>query len=434
MQVVNNKHMMAALAADNFNEFLALENHYYNKQVKVIEDASHYESMFSQIEESGFAYGKILKSLVTVTEKINTNRICYFLPSLDSDLAHIELLHAILNESEKLNFEIFVAGFAQNKNCINSKLLTQLSDTGKIKILKLEYSHSGIVKFIQWFNTAGISQLIITSIPILLNTFTEVFGTEKVTWFSMKFELNCFSKLKNRISFCGKDPYTNHSKNVSWLRNPPAIVGKNLDWEINSNVQKPIKLISINREEKIRNQIFLDAVNKILTANQDAHFYWTGRNRDQTIENFFRKNNIHNRTHYLGWVDPEKIISEFDVFLDTPNLSGSIAAKAFASGMPVATFKNSQSWLDFYSEEFDNEIKKIGEPNGVKIILFNDVQQYVEHVSKLIQFRAYYLFASKIGWYLGEKYFKNVRLMSESHFGNIQKILQKSYAYEQNTF
>ncbi len=424
IMTINNQILLSALNARKYDDYLTLENIYYNKQVKIIEDQSHYNQMFSATEQAGIAYGNILRKEIKIKSKKIKNRICYFLPSIDNDLAHIELLYAILKSSNNSGFKIYVAGFSDDDKKAKSILLNELQKNGLIEIVNVKYTHKGVIDFINFVEATGISQLIVTSIPILLVPLLEVFGSNMVTWFSMKFELTCFSKLINRISFCGSTLHQDTTTNIKWMRNPPAILDNSIKWSPNISKSKQIKLLTINREEKIRNPLFLKSICQILEANQNAHFYWTGRSKDVTIQNYFETANIHDRTHFIGWVDPKTTIPEFDIFLDTPYLSGSIAAKAFACGMPVATFKNSQSWIDFYSNEIGFELQELGDINGINSILFEDTEQYVQFVSKLIVDNNYYQFISKLQWYLGTKYFKNLHNMSHQHFENVNKTLE----------
>ncbi|MEY4316536.1 MAG: hypothetical protein RI902_344 [Pseudomonadota bacterium] len=429
MKKINNEILLGVLEAGDYDRYLVLDNIFYNHEVKVVEDADHYQSMFTSIEKSSVEYGNILKKYSIESTALDFNKICYFLPTLDNDLAHIELLCAILETAVDHNFDVYVAGFASEKNSIKSRLLTELEKNGKIKIVCLEFSHLDVVSFIKWFCNSGISQLIVTSIPTLLVSFIEVFGSKMVTWFSMKFELNCFDKLINRMSFCGNGLFVDAKHGVTWLRNPPAIVGSQLEWKKRVVDNQIVRLISINREEKIRNPIFLEAVKSILKLNLNAQFYWTGRQCDKAIVEYFLANDLSDRTHYIGWVNATQIISEYDIFLDTPNLSGSIAAKAFASGMPVATFENSQSWIDFYKDDISSEMEKLGEKNGVSMLLSEGVDSYVSHVTSLINNKNYYAFISKLEWYLGRVFFNNPSLMQKIHFENLRKIQEKIYEY-----
>lgn len=411
---------------ERFDDYIALESQYYSNKIKPIENAGHYDRMFRAVENSGVSYGKAIRKMITINNETDRQKICYFLPSLDSDLAHIELLSAILKDSIHFNYTIYIAGFCKSKKSILSEQLKELQANGIIKIIPLNFCHVDILIFLQEFISLKISQLIITSVPILIMPFLEVLGASRVAWLSMKFELSCFTGLKTRLSFCSPNLSTHTANGVTWHRIPPKIVGHKANWNARKSFSESVKIVTINREEKIRNRLFLESVKLILENNPTVHFYWTGRNHDDQIERFFSISKISDRCHFLGWVNPKLVISEFDIFLDTPDLSGSVAAKVFTDGMPVATYKNSQSWIDFYKPFFDPELKQIGEPNGISSILFDDIQTYCNHVSKLINNKAYYEYISSLQIYLGTKYFSNSFEMSAAHFKTLDEILIKN--------
>ena len=52
-------------------------------------------------------------------------------------------------------------------------------------------------------------------------------------------------------------------------------------------------------------------------------------------------------------MDIQKITNQFDIFLDTPHLSGLVALNAFVYGIPVVSFKNSNSYINIYSNELE---------------------------------------------------------------------------------
>ena len=126
---------------------------------------------------------------------------------------------------------------------------------------------------------------------------------------------------------------------------------------INCNfIDKKIKFFTINREEKIKDGIFLDCIKEVLNKFSDSTFSWTGRNKDKFIEDFFEKNNLSQRVFYLGWIDIDKLgLKHGDIFLDTENLSGIISAKSLSSGIPTVFFNNSSFWLNSFIAEIKND-------------------------------------------------------------------------------
>jgi len=108
-------------------------------------------------------------------------------------------------------------------------------------------------------------------------------------------------------------------------------------------------LYTINREQKIRNPDFLAAVADVLEQVPGACFVWTGQERLAEIDDFFDGRCLLPRTYFAGWVNPDDLITAGDVFLDTPVLSGTIAARAAAAARPLVTFAKSQSWINVYA-------------------------------------------------------------------------------------
>lgn len=418
-----NQLMMSLLNEKKYDDYLNLDNYFYSKHIKTIENANHYEKMYRQIEPSGINYGNILKTALTIDSDIDKSKICFFLPSLDSDLAHVELLSSIIENNQSYNFTIYVAGFTNSSDFIHSSLLKKLHDKGFIKIIKLKYCHSDILNFLNDFNQLKIAQLIVTSIPMLIVPLIRVLGKKRVTWLSMKFELDCFSELTNRISFCSHQISKKISNNIEWHRIPPKITGNKIEWRSTNSKNRTIKkLITINREEKIYNSLFLKSIEQILINNPNVHFYWTGRVQDERIDNYFKSKKMDNQVHYIGWVNADEIISDYDIFLDTPDLSGSVAAKVFAEGMPVATFENSQSWIDFYSSPFNEELIGLGEPKGITALRCKNLEMYCSHVNELIKNEAYYLYISSLQLYLAKKYYFDNHTMSYACFKTLFKI------------
>lgn len=419
--------LWAALKEGKYDDFLKKYNHFYNLSIKQKEDQFHYESMYRSIEDAQVAYGRILKNLIPICNKNKkiTNRICYFLPSIDTDLAHIELLYSILLAANKHNFEIFVAGFSQIPGKYKSQLLNDLATKNLIKVIPITHSHRGVVDFINWAYTQQISQIIVTSIPTLVPAFVEIFGSKRVTWLSMKFELSCFPTLTNRISFCGSNVFSDTCTSITWHRNPPSILDGSRNWTPRRRIQPGFKLVTINREEKIRNLVFLNSIVNILKYNQQTQFFWTGRTEDPQILNFFRHNGVDRQTIFIGWVDPNNSLDEFDIFLDTPNLSGSVAAKAFAAGLPIVTYQKSQSWIDFYSEEIQEILLGLGEVRGINALLFENSVQYESHVKKLISNPNFFAYISQLQKYIGKKLFFDVSRTQSTHFSYVKHFVER---------
>ena len=100
----------------------------------------------------------------------------------------------------------------------------------------------------------------------------------------------------------------------------------------------------IGREEKINSPDYLDAVAEILRANPTAIFLWTGRTRDELIEQSFQAAGVASQTRHIGWVNPHLYAQVLDIFLDSfPFPCGHTVMQAMAAGKPVVFFDSFES-------------------------------------------------------------------------------------------
>jgi hypothetical protein len=339
----------------NYDTFLNFFSDFYNFFVKSTESFENYSECFEFIEPFAKNYGDYLRRQLppySKKSKEDSQKICYFFPNIDNDLAHIELFYNMFKEHDgKSELKIFVASFSSVK--YKSKYIKELELKKKILIIPIELSNSGLISFLNKFITHNFSQLVVVSVPYILPVLVRALRPNKVTWLSMKFELDCFTELINRISYLSSTGETFNHKNIKWYRNTPALLNHNMQYNGPRNINS-IKFITINREEKIRDLEFLESVTQILLNTSNSSFSWTGRIEDPFISDFFKNKGLENRVHFIGWVDPFLLINDFDIFLDVPKLSGYISAQYFAAGFPIVSFKNSNSWIEIFEKEFRN--------------------------------------------------------------------------------
>jgi hypothetical protein len=368
---------------EKYDEFVSAELHFYKTFIKIEEKKEAHEFKYSLIEDVTEEYGLVLKNSIPKCGEIFANRVCYFLPSLDNDLAHTAILYELLREkSAQDNMQILVAGYAENPESPKSGLLRTLATENKITLLGINQSHSGLVHLLTVFNQLGFSQLIIYSIPHLINSWVAAIGAQRVAWMPTKFELSSFRLLKNRISCFGALPNYSCNESKFWRRSkiflPRNFISNKVGYPgINGVVG------TINREEKIRDSAFLDVVGSVLLSNDHLQFSWTGRKADISIIERFQTMGCLHKTNFLGWVAPEPTLSTLSLFLDTPGLSGTVAAMAFANGIPVCTFRGSHSWVEAFENEFihDPMINNMLDPR--RSFIFDDVKSYVERAVQL---------------------------------------------------
>jgi hypothetical protein len=408
-----------------YDQFIYSVINFYIKEIKSNEDSLHYENCFNEINPYLEKYGRIVKNQLPKIKKNNKIKICYVLPSLDTDLAHIEVLFSILkNYTNRSNIEIYIAGESSSPYGCHSKLITQLAFEKNIKIINFSHTHKGLADFLKLIIEEKFSQLIIVSVPILLPFFITVLGANYVTWHTLKFTLNCFKNLKNGI--CGYKVNQNISSHTQWHINN-SVLNEKYKWNYEFKENNIIKFISINREEKIKNTIFLEVVKNLLIAIPNSTFDWTGRNNDEFINSYFLKAGLIDRVNFIGWVDPLITLKNYDIFLDTPNLSGLIAASSFAAGMPTIFFKNSRNWIEAYEDELNKELVVLNISDfNLNEIISNDAIHYIENVVNICTNTSKRKLMVGYQHLIAKKYFFDSSYIYNQHFTIIRNIINQT--------
>jgi hypothetical protein len=229
-----------------------------------------------------------------------------------------------------------------------------------------------------------------------------------VSWFPFKHLSNSFISLKNI--------YSVHNEIKLDLAENTKIYFNKFKPNINSQlincnfIDKKIKFFTINREEKVKDGIFLDCVKKVLNKFPHSTFSFVGANKNSFIQNFFDQHNLSQRVFYLGRIDIDKFgLKHGDVFLDTENLSGIVASKCFMSGIPTVFFNKSSFWLN----SFQDDIKNNDSYNFIEQEIINDwynnsvnyKNNYLNIISKLSTNKEYFNNYIDLSIKLAKKYF-----------------------------
>ena len=254
-------------------------------------------------------------------------------------------------------------------------------------------------------------------VDIILQVLLRALTPKKVTWLSMKFELRCFNDLINRVSFQSSSGDTFNYEKIKWYRNTPALLNHNIQYNGPSNTNS-IKFLTINREKKIRDPEFLESVAQILLNTPNSSFSWTGIIEDLAILDFFKNKNLEKRVYYIGWVAPYLLANDFDIFLDVPKLSGYVPAQYFAAGVPLVSFKNSNSWIEFFEKEFQNNPSFRSED-----FIAQNSFQYINLATELAKNFNLRQSQSILQKELGLSFY-NTKKMYESHIEIIKSIIQ----------
>lgn len=338
-----------------------LEELAYGRLIRAFEEPAHYEACFGPIDATLHQLGRQAAQALTCSRgpAADPSRLLFFVHNLGNDrLAHVQLLadllEAHLDAQPQDAPRIGIAG------CVARELaprIQRLVDRWSLRVWTLPTSMAPdrvLAHAAALLRTEGYGRLVVVSVPVGISFLTGLIE-EQVAWLSMKFELACFDRLKHRCSFTAGARQHRVIDGRDWWAAPPLF---SAPTELVASGQLPDALrqarrfstvfYTINREEKIRNPLFLDAVASILQRLPDSSFVWTGRHPQPAIIEHFASRGLADRQFFAGWVVPDDLLTGADIFLDTPVLSGAVAARAVAVGCPVLTWSNSRSWINFF--------------------------------------------------------------------------------------
>ena len=403
--------LINSLENKNFKEFFNLENWGLEKLVKIFDNQNHYNKclkIFDDILDDAFKK-KIFKS---VKSKKYNNKIAFYIVNLGNILAHVEFFLNFLKNIDKDKFskyhvDIFTTTPLEKVN-EKVKNLCKVLNINIYSFNKTDFyaSYQSIINF---YSENEYKNLIFLS-TVNGMSFLSKSLPNNVSWFVLKYFLYPFKSLKNI--------YLVHEEEKKYLiENTKIFYNKivtNVKTKlINCNFEnKKIKFYTINREEKIREGIFLDCIKETLNKFPHSTFSWTGRNKDIFIQNFFDQHNLSQRVFYLGWINIDKFgLKHGDVFLDTENLSGLVAIKSFMSGIPTVFFNQSNFWLNFFKKELVNNISfNLDEKeiiNDWYKNLENSKNNYLNIINKLATNEIYFKRYIELSIKLGKNYINN---------------------------
>jgi len=414
------------LSSGQYDEIVKIDQAIYNTFAKSIEKSEAYEAVFASTDELMASYGDIIAASLPKKTGPAQERICYLLPSLDNDLAHIETLYNLLNEHPRHHdIEIFIAGPVSSGGIPASRMIKKLYSAGKIKIIQFPNTHKGFVDFLSYLITEQFAQLIVFSIPLLLSAIVRALGPEKVTWLTTKFELAAFNELAHRTAlFSWKREILNISGKL-WQRSLGAFSAGSIP-DFNPYWTQDIRLVSVNRPEKIRHRVFLDTIADILLARPRTSFSWTGRTEDSQIAGYFAERNLSERVHFIGWVDFPSVIRNFDLFVDSPNLSGSIAARAAAAGMPTLSWRGANSWIELFERPISDHLACGGHKIKLDDLLFSNRKSYALRALALIDDAAEFMRHSVAQKQVCSECFCDTRGMYHEHMEVVKEFIAES--------
>ena len=347
--------LINSLENKNFTEFFNLENWGLEKLVKIFDNQNHYNKclkIFDDIIDDAFK-NKIFKS---VTPKKYNNKIAFYISNLGNLLAHVEVFLNFLENIDqdkfsKCHVDIFTITPPEKLN-EKVKNLCKVLNINIFFFVKTDFykSYQSIINF--YIENSYKNLIFLSTVNGM--SFLSKSLPYNVSHYIHKHAISSFKTLKHLYLYDSRHLF-DFSKNTKIFFNTfKPVTNTKL---INCNfIDKKINFFTINREEKIKDGIFLDCIKEVLNKFSDSTFSWTGRSKDSFIQNFFDKHNLSQRVFYLGWIDIDKLgFKHGDIFLDTENLSGIIAAKSLSSGIPTVFFNNSSFWLNSFIAEIKND-------------------------------------------------------------------------------
>jgi hypothetical protein len=347
--------LINSLENKNFTEFFNLENWGIEKLVKIFDNQNHYNKclkIFDDILDDAFK-NKIFKS---VTPKKYNNKIAFYISNLGNLLAHVEVFLNFLENIDqdkfsKCHVDIFTITPPEKLN-EKVKNLCKVLNINIFFFVKTDFykSYQSIINF--YIENSYKNLIFLSTVNGM--SFLSKSLPYNVSHYIHKHAISSFKTLKHLYLYDSRHLF-DFSKNTKIFFNTfkPVINTKLINCNF---IDKKINFFTINREEKIKDGIFLDCIKEVLNKFSDSTFSWTGKKKDKFIEDFFEKNNLSQRVFYLGWIDIDKLgFKHGDIFLDTENLSGIISAKSLSSGIPTVFFNNSSFWLNSFIAEIKND-------------------------------------------------------------------------------
>lgn len=329
---------------NKWDDVLNLETAIYNEFIKQDETEVFYQLAFAELYS---CYSKI-KSQESSLKKIdNQGTPTLYLLMNFNKLAHVEVLldyFANLNECSN----IYVS--ALNNNGLD--VLKNDLEFNSIKYFTLSQDKSITERYSELIKKCmllGIANIVFVSLPLHSNYLNIIAPDNiKLTWWSMKFPLGGMKQFSRLVCCRSMVPDTRIFNNSSWACAPFALNG--IDNKVSENIEQTTsdviyKFGVLAREEKFASSKLPEAISNALLTSVNSHFYWTGRTYNESIQSRLNgaTNNINNRIHFSGWVNPVEYLNEIDILIDTPNLGGVVTYWAMSMNKIVISCTESGS-------------------------------------------------------------------------------------------
>ena len=345
-----------ALAADQFEQALAMEALIYDSYVKQTENEAHFRDCFLRwtraMREAGARFAATLPPVARAPPG-PIPRIAFFAHNV-SPLAHMQMVLGLLEGHALLP----QARFEPYLFCLTGEreMLERFRRAGvKVEVL-VESSvrpgyRSALTTLRRRIAEAGIDELVWISLArIMLFAFAMRLAPAQA-WWAMKYHSLEAPEIDGYLTGGGIEGGTKTIGGRAWRAGPVA----GSQWTAPQHLAEasairrglgPHRIVygSFGREEKLNSAPFLDAVTRILKAVPDSAFVWTGRARHPGIQDRFQRANVADRCHFIGWVDTKLYSQVIDIFLDSfPFPCGFTLYESMATGKPAVLFASPES-------------------------------------------------------------------------------------------
>jgi len=190
---------------------------------------------------------------------------------------------------------------------------------------------------------------------------------------------------------------------------------------------------TLARPEKIDSKPFLNSVVRILEANPQARYLWTGKEEHAGIAGFFRSAGVADRCHFVGWVDTRLYAAALDLFLESyPFGTGIVPYQALGAGVPLLSYFSEMTifGVNFWHEYPD------GKPGSLErhpILCARTPDEYVQLANKLIADPAFRSEVASRGKRFFEEEINSLPYYSRRFFDTIAEIAANIPAQRKQT-
>lgn len=424
---------------------LRVEQDLHPPLVKRFEDQSHFEASLAMLDAPMYRLGLENAQPIEPLQGI-ADRLLFFVHNLATDYAHTllvcELIAAYLEAHPEQAVKIGIAGVTAGKPL--SPALEALIVRWELEVHILQAQdtlHGPTLEAARMLAAGAYDRLIIVSVPVAISYFTGLLPPSRVGWMTMKYQLSCFEHIEHRCSFRSgvrREVVVNGRR---WLQAPPLFSGEvslkpvgRLGAAMLQARRFNKVLYTINREDKIRNPNFLQRVARILNEVDDAVFVSTGRQQLPEIDEYFATQGLRERHIFAGWVVPDDLMQVGDLFLDTPVLSGNVAALATAVGVPVMTDSQAITWVGTFWPAYESargtpEVEHLDalidplRADGITLQCADD-DDFVRQAVLLARDKALRLRFGQALKAFAQRYFFNASRAAEDHFMNLRAPIQ----------